>query len=126
MVGTEVRASTITPIAVGTRDRVYFVQTEKQAGNGYSATIRYYFEYLCGGASTSARPYAVQTSGNTNIKYTGNFDGTSSVAITFPGATNPFIITKTSDISTAVAGTTATVKYTVTVINPSIYASRIS
>jgi uncharacterized repeat protein (TIGR01451 family) len=126
MVGSEVRASTITPISVGTRNQIYFVQTEKQAGSGYTATIRYYFEYQCAGASTSARPYAVQTSGNTNIKYTGNFDGASGISISFPGAANPFTITKTSDISTAVAGTAATVRYTVTVSNPSAHASRIS
>lgn len=126
MVGAEIRASTIAPIAVGTRDRLYFTQTVKQAGNGYTATVRYYFEYLCANVATSTRPYAVQTSGNTNIKYTGNFDGGSSVSISFPGATNPFTITKTSDIGSAVAGASATVKYTVTVTNPSLNASRIS
>jgi uncharacterized repeat protein (TIGR01451 family) len=126
MVGSEVRASTITPISVGTRDQIYFVQTVKQAGSGYTATIRYYFEYQCAGASTSARPYAVQTSGNTNIKYTGNFDGALSVSLSFPAASNPFTITKTSNISSAAAGAAATVRYTVTVSNPSAYASRVT
>lgn len=125
LVGTEVRASTITPIAVGLRNRLYFLQTQKQTGSGYTATMRYFFEYQCAGSSTTARPYALQTSGNA-LKYTGNFDGGSSVSISFPGATNPFTITKTADISSAVAGTSATVKYTVTVSNPSVYASRIS
>jgi fimbrial isopeptide formation D2 family protein len=65
------------------------------------------------------------TSGNA-LKYTGNYDGANSFSISFPGATNPFTISKTQDISSAIAGNAATVKYTVTVSNPSVYASRIS
>lgn len=125
LVGTEIRASNIAPIVVGTLNRIYFRQTQKQSGNGYFATVRYFFEYQCAGASTTARPYATMTSGNA-LKYTGNYDGASSFQITFPGATNPFTISKTSDISSAIAGTAATVKYTVSVTNPSVYASRIS
>ncbi|HET9640325.1 MAG TPA: hypothetical protein VFP12_14085 [Allosphingosinicella sp.] len=125
LVGTEIRASNITPIVVGTTNRIYFRQTQTQSGNGYFATVRYYFEYQCAGASTTARPYATMTSGN-SLKYTGNYDGSGSVSIGFPGATNPFTISKTQDISNAIAGTAATVKYTITVTNPSVYASRIS
>lgn len=125
LVGTEIRASNITPIVVGTLNRIYFRQTQKQSGNGYFATVRYYFEYQCAGASTTARPYATMTSG-TSLKYTGNYDGSGSINIVFPGATNPFTITKTSDVSTVAAGSPATVKYTVTVSNPSVHASRIS
>ena len=125
LVGTEIRSSNITPITVGTLNRLYFRQTQKQSGNGYFASVRYFFEYQCAGATTVARPYATMTSGN-SLKYTGNYDGTGSVNISFPGATNPFLIAKTSDIASGVAGASATVKYTVTVINPSTNASRIS
>lgn len=125
LVGTEIRASNITPITVGTLNRIYFRQTQKQSGNGYFANVRYFFEYQCAGASTTARPYATMTSGNA-LKYTGNYDGSGSISISFPGATNPFTITKTSDLSTVVAGSAATVKYTITVTNPSVHASRIS
>ncbi len=125
LVGTEIRASNITPITVGTTNRIYFRQTQKQSGNGYYATVRYFFEYQCAGATTTARPYATMTSGNA-LKYTGNYDGASSFSISFPGATNPFTISKAQDISSAVAGTAATVKYTITVSNPSAYSSRIS
>jgi fimbrial isopeptide formation D2 family protein len=125
LVGTEIRNSNITPIVVGTTNKIYFRQTQKQSGNGYFATVRYFFEYQCAGASTTARPYATMTSGN-SLKYTGNYDGSGSISISFPGATNPFTITKTSDISTGIAGSASTVKYTVTVSNPSVYASRIS
>ena len=47
------------------------------------------------------------TSGN-SLKYTGNYDGSGSVNISFPGATNPFLIAKTSDIASGVAGASAT------------------
>ncbi|HEU0098840.1 MAG TPA: hypothetical protein VFQ67_08695 [Allosphingosinicella sp.] len=125
LVGTEIRASNIAPITVGTLNKIYFRQTQKQSGNGYFADVRYFFEYQCAGASTTARPYATMTSGNA-LKYTGNYDGSGSISIAFPGATNPFTISKSSDISSAIAGSAATVKYTVTVTNPSAYASRIS
>lgn len=126
LVGATILASNVAPVTVGAANQLYFVQTVKQAGNGYGITVRYFFEYQCAGSSTTARPYAVQTSGNTNIKYTGNFDGSGSISIAFPGATNPFTIAKTSDIASTAAGTAATVKYTVTVSNPSAYASRIA
>lgn len=125
LVGTEIRASNIAPITVGTTNRIYFRQTQKQSGNGYFANVRYFFEYQCAGASTTARPYATMTSGNA-LKYTGNYDGASSFSISFPGATNPFTISKTQDISSAIAGSAATVKYTIAVTNPSVHASRIS
>lgn len=123
--GAFVRRSNIAPIAAGTRDRLYFRQTRKQSGNGYYADVRYFFEYQCAGASTTARPYATMTSGN-SLKYTGNFDGSGSISIAFPGATNPFAIAKSSDIATGVAGAAAIVTYTVTVSNPSAHDSRIS
>ena len=126
LVGTSITGSNISPITVGTANQLYFVQTVKQAGNGYYANVRYFFEYQCAGATTTARPYAVQTSGNTNIKYTGNFDGSGSISISFPGASNPFTISKTAAQSSAAGGVRTTVKYTVTITNPSAYASRIS
>jgi uncharacterized repeat protein (TIGR01451 family) len=126
LVGTNILSSNVSPVTVGTANQLYFVQNVKQSGNGFGITVRYFFEYQCAGASTNARPYAVQTSGNTNIKYTGNFDGSGSISISFPGATNPFTISKTSDIANTTVGTAATVKYTVTVANPSAYDSRVS
>lgn len=125
LVGSQVMASNIAPVVVGTQNQLYFLQTQKQAGNGYTATIRYSFEYQCANTTTTARPYAMQTSGNA-LKYTGNFDGSGSISMSFPGATNPFAITKVQDRSFALAGAGSTVKYTVTISNPSIYASRIS
>jgi uncharacterized repeat protein (TIGR01451 family) len=125
MVGSRVMASNIAPVTVGTTNTLYFIQSQKQAGNGYTATIRYFFEYQCANTTTTARPYAMQTSGN-SLKYTGNYDGSGSISMSFPGASNPFTITKAQDRSFALGGTSSTVKYTVTISNPSAHASRIS
>lgn len=126
LVGTEIRSSNLDAITAGTRDQMYFIQPSRQSGNGYNATIRYTFQYLCEATSTVARPYAVQTSGNTNIKYTGNYDGTGSISIGFPGATNPFTITKTATPTAGDVGVAMTATYTVTVTNPSTNATYIS
>jgi uncharacterized repeat protein (TIGR01451 family) len=125
LVGARITGSNIAPITTGTTNRLYFLQTQKQSGNGYFVNVRYSFEYQCAGASSTARPYAMQTSGN-SLKYTGNFDGSGAISISFPGATNPFTIAKTIDRASAPGGVRTTVQYTVTVTNPSAHASRIS
>ena len=126
LVGSNITASNINGVPAGTTNKLYFNQTSKQAGNGYFVSVRYTFQYLCANSSTVARPFAVQTSGNTNIKYTGNFDGTGSIAITYPGATNPFTITKTVSEEYSFSPSSTPLTYTVTITNPSIHASTIS
>lgn len=126
LVGSEITASNINAAPVGTLNKLYFVQPNAQPGNNKSISIRYFFEYLCASTSTVARPYAVQTSGNTNIKYTGNFDGTGSISITYPGATNPFTINKSVSETYAWVGTSGQLIYTVTISNPSTQPSIIS
>lgn len=118
LVGSEITRSNINAAPVGLRNRLYVVQPDKQPGNNYFISVRYYFEYLCAGQSTVARPYAVQTSG-TQIKYTGNFDGAGAVTISFPGATNPFTISKTVSEASGFAGSLQDLTYTVTITNPS-------
>lgn len=126
LVRTEVTASNITAIAVGTVNRLYFVSPVKQPGNGYTATVRYSFRYRCAGVTTTARPYAGQTSGSTNVKYTGNYDGTGSISVNFPTPTNPFTIAKAASATYLPLGSGAhAVTYTVTVSNPSAYATYI-
>ena len=73
-----------------------------------------------------ARPYAVQTSGSTNVKYTGNYDGAGSISMTYPAATNPFTITKTISSAADFVGAPGPLTYTVTVGNPSSQPSVIS
>lgn len=124
LVGNEIVQSQVSGIPAGTTHRTYFTQTAKDKKT--TVTSRYFFEYQCEGASTQVRPYAMGTSG-TQLKYTGNYDSAAtSFTITFPGATNPFTITKTADIATAPGGVRNDVTYTVTVLNPSTNASRIT
>lgn len=125
LVKTQVLTSNIAGITVGQFNKLYFVQPTQQPGNNYVASIRYSFQYLCANASTVARPYAAQTSG-TQLKYTGNFDGVGSIQITYPGATNSFTITKSVTPETLTIGGPTLATYTVTVTNPSPYASFVS
>ncbi len=126
LVGSEILSSNVHAAPAGTLNRLYFVQPDRQTGNGYYISVRYSFQYLCANTSSVARPYAVQTSGSTNIKYTGNFDGTGSISISYPGATNPFTITKSVSSSVGFVGVTDPLTYTVTITNPSVYSSLIS
>jgi uncharacterized repeat protein (TIGR01451 family) len=125
LVGSEITSSNIGAITVGTKDALYFVSSAQQSGNGYVVGVRYSFRYLCANSSTVARPFAVQTSGSTNIKYTGNFDGTGALNFSFPGASNPFVISKAANpiLFTGNLGGVAT--YTVTISNPSAFATTI-
>lgn len=121
LVSSQITASTTTAIPVGTRNKLYFVAAASQNGNGQTVTVTYTFQYLCANKSTTADVYAAQTSGNTNIKYTGNF-GSTATQITYPGATNPFTITKTVSPTTSVHGVASgPLTYTVTIANPSAF-----
>lgn len=126
LAGSQILSSNVNAAPIGTIDQLYFVQPNAQPGNNYSIAVRYKFQYLCANASTVARPYAVQTSGNTNIKYTGNFDGNGSVTVAYPGATNPFTITKSVSSAAGFVGSTGPLTYTVTIANPSSQPSFIS
>lgn len=120
LVGSEITSTNISALPLGAIDQLYFVSPVKQAGNGYTASVRYDFRYLCAGATTVARPFSSQTSGG-SIKYSGNFDGTGSLQISFPGATNPLTISKTVDRQLFTGGAGGNVIYTVTLANPSAF-----
>ena len=124
LVGTQVTGTNVNAAPLNSTDTMYYVQGAAQSGNGYYINMRYTFQYRCADTATVARPFASQTSGNTNIKYTGNFDGATSVPINYPGATNPFTITKTVTPTSAITGSsTVPLVYTVTISNPSPYDS---
>lgn len=125
LVASRITASNVTGVPVNTLDKLYFLQTAQQTGTGYSITVRYSFQYLCANTSTTARPYAIQTSGATNLKYTGNFDGSGSIAISYPGATNPFTITKSVVGNSFVSTGSNVVTYTVVISNPSVHATHL-
>ncbi len=122
LVGAEVISSNVTAAPVGTQDKLYFVSPVSQSGNGYFIGIRFSYKYLCANTTSTARPYAVQTSGNTNIKYTGNFDAGGAIVFNFPTSTNPFTISKSATPSSFISGSGPyTATYTVTLTNPSAF-----
>jgi uncharacterized repeat protein (TIGR01451 family) len=119
---------TFNAVPVKATDQLYFTAAANQGGSGFLVTMRYYFIYLCANTTTTAIPYAAQTSGANNRKYTGNygFCGPNSLACTaYPPATNPFTISKRVSPTTLPAGG-GTVTYTVVVTNGSSFTSSIS
>ena len=122
LLGSQITGTSLNAFTVGQTNRMYSAQGASQGGSGHSISIRYFFQYRCAQTSTTARPYAAQNSGN-NLKYTGNFDGTGSISISYPGAINPFTITKTVNPPNGIAGSTGLLTYTVTVSNPSPHDS---
>ena len=119
LVGTLVVSSAATAVVAGTVNRTYFVATASQGGSGHTVVMRYYFKYLCAGVTSANRPYANQTSGSTNLKYSSNFD--TFVGPTLPIATNPFSLRKT--VTPKQMPSTGTVTYTVVVTNPSAFTA---
>lgn len=119
---TSIVASNVPAIPVGAAsdDRQYFTATGKASGNGYSVTIRYYYKYLCAGVTSQVRPYSNQLSG-TQLKYSSNYE--TFVGPTLPGATNPFVVTKSATPDKLATGGTAT--YTITVANPSAFTAEV-
>jgi uncharacterized repeat protein (TIGR01451 family) len=120
MVGSLVTSSGVTAIPAGSADRQYFTATAKQTGNRHSVTIRYFFKYLCAGVTSTARPYSNQLSGQ-QLKYSSNYE--TFVGPTLPGATNPFVVSKS--VSPGVLDGGGTVTYTVAVSNPSAFTAQI-
>jgi uncharacterized repeat protein (TIGR01451 family) len=116
-----VLSSAVTAIPTGTVDRLFFTASTSQPGSGYQVQIRYFIRYLCANTSTTAKPYAGQTSGNTNKKYTGNYE--TWIATSFPVGTNAFSISKSASTSNLPNG--GNVTYTVTITNTSAYDARI-
>ena len=102
-------------IPAGIQNQFYFVANSNMGGSGNELTVRYYFRSLCIGTATNALPYAGQTSGNMNFKYTGNFDQNS---IPIPPSTNTIVVTKTASPN-FIAVPPGVVTYTITLENTS-------
>lgn len=90
----EIISSDVDAIPAGSVDLFYFQASRRQGGSGHILDVRYELVYMCSGASTTALPYSAQTSGSTNLKYTGNFD--SQQPVTFLPGVNPLTVEKTS------------------------------
>ncbi len=127
LIRTEVLASDITAITVGTQDELFFTSALSQGGSGKEVQVRYELLNKCAGTSTTADPYAAQTSGVAGLKYTGNF-GDADFTTTIPDATNALTIAKTVSPTSLTSGAGGTVEYTVTLTNSSafvVYVTRI-
>jgi uncharacterized repeat protein (TIGR01451 family) len=120
LINARINASDVPGITVGVTDRLYFVATANNSGTGKLVTVSYYFECKKVGLSTSAKPYAVQTSGS-QIKYTGNYGAT---PISVPAATFPLTISKRATPSNPSRGDLVT--YTITLRNTSVYPTSVS
>ena len=114
LTNSQIIASNVTAIPVNSVDKIFYTATANQPGSGYTVTVRYYFQVQCINTSTTTKPYAAQTSGASNMKYSGNFDTFSAAPIT-GSSSSGFTITKTVLSSNISPGDLIT--YKVTVIN---------
>jgi uncharacterized repeat protein (TIGR01451 family) len=121
LIGSDITASvgfgTSFPATLADGD-LHWIADASSPGSKKSVTVQYSFVYECAGVTTTANPFAAQTSGASNLKYTGNFaDPLATVGV--PAATNPFTISKTVSPATLLPGSTGPVTYTITVTNTS-------
>ncbi|GAB4147091.1 MAG: hypothetical protein OHK0017_08390 [Patescibacteria group bacterium] len=114
LISSTVNSSMVPGINVGAQNLLYFTAPSNQGGTSNQVSVRYIFNYRCDGVTTLAVPYSDQNSGNTNVKYTGNYGGTS---ISFPQAINSFTVSKTASTNSLPNG--GTVIYTVNITNTS-------
>ncbi|HEU0013994.1 MAG TPA: DUF11 domain-containing protein [Longimicrobium sp.] len=117
---TEITTSIVTAIPANSTsdDRLYFTASTSQTGTNKTLTARFWFKYKCANTTSTIQPYSNQLSG-TQLKYAGNYS--TFVGPTLPGATNPFTITKSASSTQLAAG--GSVTYTITITNPSSFAS---
>ena len=118
LVGSQVLASDHPiNIPVGATNRMFFVATSSYGGSGARVRMRFDFRVQCLGVTSQVKPYANETSGNTNLKYSSNFDtwtgGTG--GITFPTVINPITVAKSATPDSLTDG--GTVTYTITLTN---------
>ena len=117
LLGTQVTASAVPGIPVGSTDSLYFITGN--GTNGATITIRWTFRISATNFTTYLLPCAGSTSGSTNYKYALNTALGQGTPITVSSAANPLTITKTSDHT--VYGVNTTAIFTVTIQNPGIY-----
>jgi uncharacterized repeat protein (TIGR01451 family) len=118
LLGTQVIASSVPGINVGTTDSLYFISGN--GSNGATVTVRWTFKIVGTNFTTYLLPCAGATSGSTNYKYALNTALGPGTPITVSSASNPLTITKTSDQPTY--GFNAPAVFTITITNPGAYA----
>ncbi len=121
LIGVEVLSSTIDAVPAGTANQMFFVAGASQNGTGFLARVRYIFIPLCGSVGTTFDPYAQETSGNANLKYT---NGGTTAIVTPPEIS--VLIDKVASPGSFAFGEGGTVTYTVTLTNTAPADVRIS
>lgn len=117
LLNTQVTASTVPGIPVGTTDSLYFITGN--GSNGTSITVRWTFRITGFNFTNYLLPCAGATSGNTNYKYALNSSLGSGSPITVSSTANPLTITKTSD--KFLYGINSPAIFTITITNPGAY-----
>ncbi len=117
LLGTQVTASTVPGIPVGTTDSIYFITGN--GSNGASITMRWTFRIAATNFTTYLLPCAGSTSGGSNYKYALNTNLGQGTPITVSSAADPLTITKSSNQS--VYGVNSPAHFTVTICNPGAY-----
>jgi uncharacterized repeat protein (TIGR01451 family) len=116
LVKMKVITSSVGGAPAGLEDTPYFAAPSNAGGSKIPITVQYSFKYKCADVVSRARPYGNQFSGG-QLKYSDNYESFNTPS--FPGATNPFIVTKTATPAKLAAGGATT--YEVTVSNPSAW-----
>ncbi len=118
LLGTQITASTVPGIAVGSTDSLYYITGNGSVGA--SITMRWTFKIVATNFTAYFLPVAGSTSGGTNYKYAINTSlGANGTSVTITGGSTPLSISKTS--SKATYYTCETAVFTLTVTNPSSY-----
>ncbi|MFN0202462.1 MAG: T9SS type A sorting domain-containing protein [Bacteroidia bacterium] len=121
LVNTEIVSSVIPNITAGDKDKLFYIGGLKN-GSGNLVTVRYFFQVKKSNMpGTSARPYAVQTSGN-QIKYTGNY---STAIVNSMPATSASPLVLTLDCDKVVAPVCDTLTYKVVIRNMSNFKTNL-
>jgi hypothetical protein len=110
LVGAKVLSSDINAIPVNST-AIFYTATAKQAsGSTFTVDMAYYFQPECVGIATTAFPYSIETSGSTNVKYSGNYGVTISVPATVANTTTAV----TSSLNPSIFGQSVTFTATMT------------
>jgi uncharacterized repeat protein (TIGR01451 family) len=112
LLNSKIMSSGVTAIPVNTEDKIFFIATAKQTGSGFPVTVRYFFQANCLFTNTTAQPYAAQTSGSNNIKYSPSYGATTAVTLS-EGTTIGFDVTKTVSNPSPYPGDVVTYKVTI-------------
>ncbi len=117
LLGTQVIASSVPGISVGTTDSLYFITGN--GTNGATVTVRWTFRITGTNFTNYLLPCAGATSGSTNYKYALNTSLGAGTPITVSSNANPLTISKTSDKSVYLINNVAI--FTITISNPGAF-----